>query len=75
MPLDLHENVAYYSVMTAEDVKRIRNLTGLNKTRFALLIGAGYTTVNAWEAGRSRPQPVYERILRQLESQYKQPSE
>jgi DNA-binding transcriptional regulator YiaG len=39
-------------------ITEIRNLTGLNKTKFAEFYKIPYRTLQDWEAGKSKP-PAY----------------
>ncbi|MFJ8352201.1 helix-turn-helix domain-containing protein [Bacillus paramycoides] len=41
--------------MKPQDIKAVRQLTGLNQTEFAKLLGVSYLTVNKWENGHSQP--------------------
>ncbi|WP_349916940.1 helix-turn-helix domain-containing protein [Bacillus cereus] len=41
--------------MKPQDIKAVRQLTGLNQTEFAKLLGVSYLTVNKWENGHTQP--------------------
>ncbi|OFD54005.1 hypothetical protein BWGOE4_44940 [Bacillus mycoides] len=41
--------------MRPQDIKAIRQLTGLNQTQFGKLLGVSLLTVNKWERGHSQP--------------------
>ncbi|KAA0753102.1 XRE family transcriptional regulator [Bacillus sp. AY1-10] len=41
--------------MRPQDIKSVRQLTGLNQTDFAKLVGVSLTTVNKWERGHAQP--------------------
>lgn len=41
--------------MRPQDIKSIRQLTGLNQTDFAKVVGVSLTTVNKWERGHAQP--------------------
>lgn len=51
---------------TPELVAGLRERDGLTQEGLARLLGVSFSTVNAWEAGRSRPQPRHRRRLEQL---------
>lgn len=51
----------------AEDIKRIRNTTGMSQKTFASYIGVSDKTVEAWEAGTNRPSGAASRLLRMME--------
>ncbi|PGC99058.1 transcriptional regulator [Bacillus thuringiensis] len=41
--------------MRPQDIKSVRQLTGLNQTDFAKVVGVSLTTVNKWERGHTQP--------------------
>lgn len=41
--------------MQPQDIRTIRQLTGLNQTEFAKLLGVALLTVNRWEKGHTQP--------------------
>ncbi|MEB8674221.1 helix-turn-helix transcriptional regulator [Bacillus cereus] len=41
--------------MRPQDIKSVRQLTGLNQTDFAKVVGVSLTTVNKWERGHAQP--------------------
>ena len=54
-------------VYGAEEVKRIRNSTGMSQKIFASYLGVSGKTVEAWEAGINHPSGAASRILRMME--------
>ena len=46
-----------------EDIKRIRQKTGLSQLMFAGSLGVSPKTVEAWENGRNRPEGASRRLL------------
>lgn len=56
-------NVATIQTYQSEDVKRIRNMTGLSQKTFAHFLGVSPKTVEAWEYGRNKPDGVASRML------------
>ena len=50
----------------ADEIKRIRNSTGLTQRSFAEYMGVSPKTVEAWEAGRNMPDGPARRILSML---------
>ena len=51
----------------ANDVKRIRQSTGMSQKTFASYLGVSGKTVEAWEAGTNRPSGAASRLLRMME--------
>ncbi|MCR5155666.1 MAG: transcriptional regulator [Butyrivibrio sp.] len=51
----------------ADDVKRIRNTTGMSQKTFASYLGVSCKTVEAWEAGTNRPSGIASRFLMMIE--------
>ena len=47
----------------ADEIKRIRNSTGLTQRSFAEYMGVSPKTVEAWEAGRNHPEGTACRLL------------
>ena len=47
----------------ADEIKRIRNSTGLTQRSFAEYMGVSPKTVEAWEAGRNHPEGAACRLL------------
>jgi DNA-binding transcriptional regulator YiaG len=49
-------------------IREIRNITGLNKTKFAEKYNIPYRTLQDWEAGKRKPPayvfPLLERIVK-----------
>ncbi|MBO6214152.1 MAG: helix-turn-helix domain-containing protein [Lachnospiraceae bacterium] len=54
-------------VYEAEEVKRIRNSTGMSQKVFASYMGVSDKTVEAWEAGTNHPSGAASRLLNMLE--------
>lgn len=52
---------------TAEEVKGIRNATGMSQKAFAGYLGVSEKTVEAWEAGINKPSGAASRILNMME--------
>ena len=48
---------------TAQDIKDIRNQTGLTQVLFARFMGVSVKTVESWEAGRNHPVGAACRLL------------
>lgn len=48
---------------TANDIKKIRNQTGLTQVLFAEYMGVSTKTVEAWESGRNHPDGAACRLL------------
>jgi Predicted transcriptional regulator len=51
----------------AEEVKAIRNKTGLSQKLFAGYMGVSDKTVEAWESGKNHPSGAASRILNMME--------
>lgn len=51
----------------AEEVKKIRNATGMSQKVFAGYLGVSEKAVEAWEAGRNQPSGVASRLLNMME--------
>ncbi len=51
-----------------EEIKKIRNSTGLTQVLFAKFIGVSVKTVEAWESGRNRPEGAACRLLSMTQS-------
>jgi putative transcriptional regulator len=47
-------------------IKKLRTQLGLTQEQFAAKVGVTFTTVNHWEAGRSRPSPLAWREIERL---------
>ena len=54
-------------VYEADDVKKIRNTTGMSQKTFASYMGVSDKTVEAWETGTNHPSGVASRLLSMLE--------
>ena len=52
---------------SSQEVKKIRNNTGLSQKLFASYMGVSVKTVEAWEAGINRPNGTASRILNMME--------
>lgn len=48
---------------TSEEIREIRNKTGLTQVLFAKYMGVSVKTVEAWEAGRNQPDGAARRLL------------
>lgn len=51
------------STFTPQEIKAIRNSTGLTQVLFAGFLGVSVKTVEAWEAGRNHPEGAACRLL------------
>ncbi|MEZ3460998.1 MAG: helix-turn-helix domain-containing protein [Lachnospiraceae bacterium] len=51
----------------ADEVRRIRNSTGMSQKTFASYIGVSDKTVEAWEAGTNHPSGAASRLLSMME--------
>ncbi len=51
----------------ADEIKRIRNSTGMSQKTFASYMGVSVKTVEAWEAGINRPSGTASRLLTMME--------
>jgi putative transcriptional regulator len=54
-------------VYGAEEVKRIRNSTGMSQKTFASYMGVSDKTVEAWESGTNHPSGAASRLLSMME--------
>ena len=54
-------------VYGAEEVKRIRNSTGMSQKTFASYMGVSDKTVEAWESGTNHPAGAASRLLSMME--------
>lgn len=54
-------------IYNAEEVKKIRNATGLSQKNFASFMGVSDKTVEAWEAGKNHPSGAASRLLNMME--------
>lgn len=52
---------------TAEEVRKIRNTTGMSQKLFASYLGVSDKTVEAWEAGTNHPSGAASRLLNMME--------
>ena len=55
--------IAPVDVFTAQEIKEIRNNTGLTQLLFAKYMGVSVKTVESWEAGRNHPEGAACRLL------------
>ena len=55
----------------AEVVTGLRRAIGLTQEQFAAKIGVTVSTVNRWEKGRSKPQPLAMKQINALRSEIK----
>ncbi len=53
---------------TATDIKKIRNDFGATQAAFAEILGVSKKTIEAWEAGRNRPDGPARRLLAAIEA-------
>jgi putative transcriptional regulator len=51
------------STFNNEDIRRIRQKTGLSQAMFAGSLGVSTKTVEAWENGRNKPEGTSRRLL------------
>jgi len=51
------------TTFNSEDIKRIRQKTGLSQVVFAGSLGVSPKTVEAWENGRNKPEGASRRLL------------
>jgi putative transcriptional regulator len=54
-------------VFGADEVKKIRNSTGMSQKTFASYMGVSDKTVEAWEAGTNHPSGAASRLLSMME--------
>ncbi|MCR5748062.1 MAG: helix-turn-helix domain-containing protein [Lachnospiraceae bacterium] len=54
-------------VYDADEVKKIRNSTGMSQKIFASYMGVSEKTVEAWEAGTNHPSGAASRLLSMIE--------
>ncbi len=54
-------------VYKADEVKKIRNSTGMSQKIFASYMGVSDKTVEAWEAGTNHPSGAASRLLSMIE--------
>ncbi len=54
-------------VFKAEEIKQIRNTTGMSQKSFASYMGVSGKTVEAWESGANHPSGAASRILMMME--------
>ena len=50
----------------SEMIKKLRKQLGLTQEQFAAKLGVTFSTVNRWEAGRSKPSPLAWREIERL---------
>jgi len=60
-----------WSQMTPEEIKKIRQATGLTQEDFAHELGTSVATINRWENGRNQPGRMAVRLLKQMEEKAK----
>ena len=58
-----HLTIVPVETYQADEIKRIRNSTGLTQRSFAEYMGVSPKTVEAWEAGRNHPEGAARRLL------------
>ncbi len=54
-------------IFKADEVKKIRNSTGMSQKIFASYMGVSDKTVEAWEAGTNHPSGAASRLLSMIE--------
>ena len=54
-------------VFEADEIKKIRNSTGMSQKMFASYMGVSDKTVEAWEAGTNHPSGAASRLLSMIE--------
>ena len=57
--------------MTGDQIKRIREATGLNQSKFATWLGVSLTSLQDWEEGRSPPTQRAIKLLQKAEASAK----
>ena len=55
-------------IFEADEVKKIRNSTGMSQKIFASYMGVSDKTVEAWEAGTNHPSGAASRLLSMIEN-------
>lgn len=50
----------------AKKIRRLRNHLDLTQEQFAAKVGVTFSTVNRWEAGKSKPSPLAMRRIDEL---------
>ena len=50
-------------IFNTDDIKQIRQKTGLSQVMFAISLGVSPKTVEAWENGRNKPEGASRRLL------------
>src|SRR5260370_15238865 len=63
-PLDLHRSK--YGLLTAEDIRSLRERFGLTQGELGLLLRLGQNTLSRWEAGRNVQTAAMDVLLRVL---------
>ena len=54
-------------IFKAEEIKQIRNATGMSQKSFASYMGVSDKTVEAWESGTNHPSGAASRLLMMME--------
>jgi putative transcriptional regulator len=57
--------------MTGDQIKRIREATGLSQSKFATWLGVSLASLQDWEEGRSPPTQRAIRLLQRAEASAK----
>jgi putative transcriptional regulator len=57
--------------MTGDQIKRIREATGLSQSKFATWLGVSLASLQDWEEGRSPPTQRAIRLLQKAEASAK----
>lgn len=55
--------IAPVEVFSAQEIRTIRQSTGLTQKKFAMYLGVSVKTVEAWESGRNKPEGAACRML------------
>lgn len=55
--------IAPIEIYSAQEIRSIRQSTGLTQKKFAMFLGVSVKTVEAWESGRNRPEGSACRML------------
>ncbi len=56
-------SIAPLETFTSDEIKRIRNETGMTQALFAKYMGVSVKTVEAWESGKNHPVGSARRLL------------
>jgi DNA-binding transcriptional regulator YiaG len=59
-------------MITAEEIKQLRNYLELSQEGFAHRLGVSFQTIHRWESGKSKPYPLAIKALEQLKLEIEQ---